>query len=170
MRPPYSTLTPTHIYDYAARLLEPYLQWHDYGPKCTVKTLLQVLFYAAGHLCSVFAACNQLRTAPSDQAVRDALTALCPDPAPLEQRLKRLFAAQIPNGLRKRPQRVAIDLTWVPLPGSTPPAPRRALPPSGQKRHDPLSCLRHRLHRAPGPAFYRGPDPRRVRYSQGRGA
>jgi putative transposase len=93
------------------------LQWHDYGPKCTVKTLLQVLFYAAGHLCSVFAACNQLRTAPSDQAVRDALTALCPDPAPLEQRLNRLFAAQIPKGLRKRPQRVAIDLTWVPYHG-----------------------------------------------------
>jgi hypothetical protein len=117
MRPPYSTLTPTHIYDYAASLLEPYLQWPDYGPKCTVKTLLQVLFYAAGHLCSVFAACNQLRTAPSDQAVRDALTALCPDPAPLEQRLNRLFAAQIPKGLRKRPQRVAIDLTLVPYHG-----------------------------------------------------
>jgi hypothetical protein len=61
MRPPYSTLTPTHIYTYAASLLEPYLQWHDYGPKCTVKVLLQVLFYAAGHLCSVFAACSQLR-------------------------------------------------------------------------------------------------------------
>jgi hypothetical protein len=117
MRPPYSTLTPTHIYDYAASLLEPYLQWHDYGPKCTVKTLLQVLFYAAGHLCSVFAACREVRTAPTDQAVRDALAALCPDPAPLEQRLNRLFAAQIPQGLRKRPQRVAIDLTLVPYPG-----------------------------------------------------
>src|ERR671915_405984 len=117
MRPPYSTLTPTHIYDYAASLLEPYLQWHDYGPKCTVKTLLQVLFYAAGQLCSVFAACRELRTAPSDQAVRDALAALCPDPAPLEQRLNRLFAAQIPKGLRKRPQRVAIDLSLVPYHG-----------------------------------------------------
>jgi Transposase DDE domain len=116
MRPFYSTLTPTHIYTYAATLLEPYLQWHDYGPKCTVKVLLQVLFYAAGHLCSVFAACSQLRTAPSDQAVRNALTALCPDPVSLEQRLNRLFAAQIPKGLRKRPQRVAIDLTLVPYP------------------------------------------------------
>jgi hypothetical protein len=43
-----------------------------------VKVLLQVLFYAAGHRCSVFAACREVRTAPSDQAVRDALTALCP--------------------------------------------------------------------------------------------
>jgi hypothetical protein len=32
MRLPYSTLTPIHIYDYAVSLLEPYLQWHDYGP------------------------------------------------------------------------------------------------------------------------------------------
>jgi hypothetical protein len=40
VRPPYSTLTPIHIYDYAASLLEPYLQWHDCGPKCTVKVLL----------------------------------------------------------------------------------------------------------------------------------
>jgi hypothetical protein len=56
------------------------------------------------------------RTAPSDQAVRDALTALCPDPVSLEQRLNRLFAAQIPKGLRKRPQRVAIDMTLVPYP------------------------------------------------------
>jgi hypothetical protein len=33
MRPPYSTLTPTYIYTYAATLLELCLQWHDYGPK-----------------------------------------------------------------------------------------------------------------------------------------
>jgi hypothetical protein len=126
MRPPYFTLTPTHIYTYAATLLEPYLQWQDYGPKCTVKVLLQVLFYAAGHLCSVFAACRGLRTAPTDQAVRDALAALCPDPVSLEQRLNRLFAAQIPKGLRKRPQRVAIDLTLVP--------PTLAFPISGPAR------------------------------------
>jgi hypothetical protein len=65
MRPPYSTLTPTHIYDYAAILLEPYLQWHDYGPKCTVKALLQVLLYATGQLCSVFAACSQFAPRPA---------------------------------------------------------------------------------------------------------
>jgi hypothetical protein len=117
MRPPYSTLTPTRIYDYAAALLEFHLQWQDQGPKCTVKVLLQVLFYAAGHLCSVFAACNQLRDVPSDQAVRDALAALCPDPVLLEQRVNRLFAAQIPKALCKRSHRVAIDLTLVPYHG-----------------------------------------------------
>ncbi len=93
------------------------MQWQDHGPKCTVKVLLQVLFYAAGHLCSVFAACNPLRDVPSDQAVRDALAALCPGPVPLEQRVNRLVAAQIPKSLRKRFQRVAIELTLLPYPG-----------------------------------------------------
>jgi hypothetical protein len=77
MYPSYSTLTPTCLYDYVAALVEPYLQWHDYGPKCTVRTLLQVLFYAAGHVCSVFTACGRLRAAPSDQAVRNWPTWPC---------------------------------------------------------------------------------------------
>jgi hypothetical protein len=47
MRPPYSTLTPTPIYDYAATLLEFHLQWQDQGPKCTVKVLLEVLLYGS---------------------------------------------------------------------------------------------------------------------------
>jgi len=64
-----------------------------------------------------------LRTAPSEQAVRDALAALCPEPTPLEQRLNRLFAAQLPKGLHKRPQRVAIDLTLVPYHGQPPQRP-----------------------------------------------
>jgi hypothetical protein len=29
---PYSTLTPTHIYDYAAVLSEFHLQWQEQGP------------------------------------------------------------------------------------------------------------------------------------------
>jgi hypothetical protein len=117
MRPGYSNITPTHIYHYATTVLQPYLQWHDRGPKCTVKTLLHVLFYAAAQLCSVFAACSRLRDAPSDQAVRDALVALCPDPVPLEQQLNRCFAAQLPKHLRKRRPRVAIDLILIPYHG-----------------------------------------------------
>src|SRR5918992_2839959 len=78
MRPPYSTLTPPHIYDHAATLLGPYLQWHNYGP-------------------------NPTSASKRSTAVRP-------------------------------------------------------------KRHDPLSCLCHGLYRAPGPAFYCGPDPSRVRH------
>jgi hypothetical protein len=65
------SMTANDIYRFAAAMLQPHTKWHDHGPKCTVTVLLQVLFYAAAQLCSVFAAaCSRLRAAPSDQAVR----------------------------------------------------------------------------------------------------
>jgi hypothetical protein len=85
--------------------------------KCTVSGLLQLLFYAAAHLCSIFAACGRLCDAPSDQAVRDALEALNPQPAELEERLNGSFAEQLPKALRRRRQRVAIDLMLIPYHG-----------------------------------------------------
>ena len=78
MRPQHEVMTSERVYRYAANLLQTQLQWMDHGRKCTVKALLLVLFYAAGQLCSLAMACQRLRTAPSDQAVRDALRALCP--------------------------------------------------------------------------------------------
>lgn len=78
MRPQHEVMTSEMVYRYAANLLQTQLQWMDHGRKCTVKALLLVLFYAAGQLCSLAMACQRLRTAPSDQAVRDALRALCP--------------------------------------------------------------------------------------------
>jgi hypothetical protein len=115
--PAHYTLTPKDIYRYAAGVLQPHLQWHDRGPKCTVTTLLQVMFYAAAPLCSLFAACSRLRDAPSDQAVRDALAALCPPAETLEQRLNASFAAQLPSAVKKRRWRLAIDLNLRPYYG-----------------------------------------------------
>ena len=76
-----------------------------------------VLFYAADQWCSLSIACQRLRTAPSDQAVRDARRALCPPLETLEPQLNNSFAAQLPQALRQRRQRVAIDLTLIPYPG-----------------------------------------------------
>lgn len=111
------TLTPKDIYRYAASVLQPHLQWHDQGPKCTVTTLLQVLFYAAAQLCSLYAACSRLRNAPSDQAVRDALVALCPEAETLESQLNASFAAQLPKAVKHRRWRLAIDLNLRPYYG-----------------------------------------------------
>jgi len=117
MYPAHYTITPQEIYRYAASVLRPHLQWQDHGPKCTVTTLLQVLFYAAAQLCSLFAACSRLRDAPSDQAVRDALAALCPPAATLEQQLNASFAAQLPQAVPRRRWRLAIDLNLRPYYG-----------------------------------------------------
>ncbi len=111
------TMTSTDIYRYAATWLQQQLQWCDHGPKTTVSVLFQILFYAAGQVCSIFAACGRLRDAPSDQAVRDALNALCPDCECLERQFNASFAQQVPKGLKKRPQRLAIDLTLLPYYG-----------------------------------------------------
>jgi hypothetical protein len=59
MCPTHDTMTPKDIDCDAAGVLQPHLQWHDRGPKCTVTTLLQVMFYAAAPLCSLFAACSR---------------------------------------------------------------------------------------------------------------
>ncbi len=110
-------MTANDIYRFAAAMLQPHLKWLDHGPKCTVTVMLQVLFYAAAQLCSVFAACSRLKTAPSDQAVRDALVALCPEAGVLQMQFNQSFAAQLPKGLKKRSQRLAIDLTLIPYHG-----------------------------------------------------
>lgn len=117
MHPNQYTLTPRDIYRYAVAVLQPHLKWRDHGPKCTVTTVLQILFYAAAQLCSVFAACHRLRDAPSDQAMRDALVALCPEPGVLEQQFNQSFAPQLPKALRQQRQRLAIDLTLIPYHG-----------------------------------------------------
>ena len=117
MRSTHYTITPKDIYRYAASVLQPHLQWLDHGPKCTVSTLLQVMFYAAGQLCSIFAACSRLRDAPSDQAVRDALVALCPEAETLEQPLNASFAAQLPKAVKNRRWRLAIDWNLRPYYG-----------------------------------------------------
>ncbi len=117
MCPSHYTITPNEIYRYAAGVLQPHLQWQDHGPKCTVATLLKILFYAAGQLCSIFAACSRLDKTPCDQAVRDALAALCPPAETVEQRLNASFAAQLPKGVNRHRWRLAIDLNLRPYYG-----------------------------------------------------
>jgi len=111
-------ITPKEIYGYASAALGPYLDWQDHGPKCSVATLLHLLFYAASQLCSLAAACGRLRDAPSDQAARDALVAQCGDTERVERQLNEGFAAQLPRAVKKqRRWRLAIDLNLRPYHG-----------------------------------------------------
>jgi len=76
-----------------------------------------VLFYAAAHCCSIFAACGRLRDTPSDQAIRNALQAFCPVPDRVEGQLNRALACQVSRRFRRRRWRLAIDLTLIPYHG-----------------------------------------------------
>src|SRR5512143_800645 len=103
MRPHHDVMTSERVYRHAANRLQPQLQWVDHGRQCTVKALLLLLFYAAGQLCSLAMACQRLRTAPSDQAVQDALRALCPPSGDPRTAVQQELRGPIAQGVTPAP-------------------------------------------------------------------
>jgi putative transposase len=97
--------------------LQRHLRLTDYSPQCTSRVLLAVVLAAAARLTSLFAACLRLAKAPSGETVRKALLATLPAQAELQRRLNRALAADLPRTLRRRRQRLAIDLTLIPYHG-----------------------------------------------------
>lgn len=134
MRPSQYTLTPNQVHQHATALLQTHLKLHDHGPKCRAGLLLTLLFYAAARITSLSDACKRLRDAPSDEAARLALPATLPDFAETQRQLNRALAGDLPKALRKRRQRMAIDLTLIPYHGAPAGDPKeivRSKPKSG---------------------------------------
>jgi hypothetical protein len=117
MRQRQYTLTAHDVQRHAGHVVHQHLKLQDHGPKCTARTLLHVLFYAAARLLSLAAACAALRDAPSDQAVRDALLATLPDFLELQRRINRALVGDLPKALRRRRQPLALDLVLIPYHG-----------------------------------------------------
>lgn len=111
------TITAREVHDHTARIIQDHIQLTDHGPKCTAWLLITILLYAASRITSIFDACQRLRAAPSDQAVRDALRATLPPIDELERRLNAALAADLPKALRKRRRPLAMDLTLLPYHG-----------------------------------------------------
>lgn len=111
------TLTASHVQHHAAALLRSELRLKDFGNRCPVTTLLAVIFTACCRLGSLFAAARRLAGAPSHETVRQALLHNLPDLDTLERRLNRVLVADLPKGLTRRRQRLAIDLTLLPYHG-----------------------------------------------------
>ena len=93
----------------------------------------------------------------------------CPTTPTLQRQLNAALAGHLPKVLRKRLQRLAIDLTLIPYHGK----PFRDLDEiyrgQAKRRHQPLPRLRHRLRRPPRAALHRRPDRRdEGRAAQGR--
>ena len=117
MRQGHYTLTPAHVRLHAQALCQRHLRLADHGPKCTAGLLWAVLLYAASRISSLAAACASLRDAPSDSACHDALLATLPALAELQRRVNRALQGDLPRGLRRRRQPLAIDLHLVPYHG-----------------------------------------------------
>jgi Transposase DDE domain len=117
MRQTQYILTPQHVHTHATHLLQKHVRLRDHGPKCRAWMLWTLLSYAASRMTSLAAACASLRDAPSDTAVHDALLATLPQSAELQRRLNRALQGDLPRGLRRRRQPLAVDLTLRPYHG-----------------------------------------------------
>jgi hypothetical protein len=117
MRTHHYTIHAPQVHRHAEDLLRRHVRLNDHGPKCTASTLCAILFWAASHLSSIAAACSRLLRAPSDQAVRDALLATLPPLLTLQQQINRALRGALPKPLRRRPQKVALDLNLQPYYG-----------------------------------------------------
>jgi|SRR5829696_3645699 len=111
------TITRSSVQQHAAQLLRSCLRLHDFSPTCTASVFLHVLFTACSRLCSLSAACWSLATAPCRETIRRATLQALRSKDELLRRLNRALTAEVPRVLRRRPQRVAIDLVLIPYHG-----------------------------------------------------
>jgi hypothetical protein len=123
MRPGHYTVTAAAVHQQARLHLQHHLRLRDHGPKCTAPVLLTIVFWAAARISSLAAACAALLRAPSDEACRQALLATLPAFNALQRCLNHALAGGLPKPLRRRKQRVAIDLHLVPYYGQPESAP-----------------------------------------------
>lgn len=98
--------------------VQEHLRLPDRGRKCAASVVLSVLLFAAARCTSIFRACQRLRDAPGDQALRNALVRGLPNLAELQRRLNRSLVASIPGRVTRRPRPWAIDLVLIPYHGS----------------------------------------------------
>lgn len=117
MRKAHYTVRGRDVQEHAESLLQKHLGLSDYSKKCTSSILLQVLFAATARLTSIFAACLHLKDAPSCETIRQAVLATLPEYAKLQHAVNRALAGDLPKALRRKEQRLAIDLHLRPYYG-----------------------------------------------------
>src|SRR4030042_1509029 len=111
------TISCREVHDRAAAVVRQHVGLEDCGYKCRASVLLNILFFAASRVGSIFAACRNIANAPTQQAVFNALVATLPEYHELQKRVNAALADGLPKSLRRRPQTLAIDLTLIPYHG-----------------------------------------------------
>src|SRR5512142_2830489 len=117
MRPPHHILDRRTVHRLAAEHLQAHLEFRDYKRTCPARVLWSLLLAAAARITSLSDACGRLDHVPSDETARKALLATLPDYDTLQRRLNAALAGHLPKTLRRRLQRLAIDLTLIPYHG-----------------------------------------------------
>ena len=149
MRPHHRTLSRHQVHRSATRHLQHHVPLRDYKRKATAPTLWAVLLVAAAEAASIHAACAHLDGLPAEETIRQALYASLPEFAALQRRLNRALAGRLPKALRRRPQRLAIDLTLIPTTARRSATRRRSTaarpgtgPATSTPTRPPTSCAR----------------------------
>lgn len=118
MRKPKYTVTRREVQAHTAALLEHNAGLKPTPGKCSLTILIHLVCAAAARLTSLFDVCAQMKNAPSGETARQALLATLPNYAQLQRGVNRALVGDLPKPLRKRRQRIAIDLHLVPYYGS----------------------------------------------------
>jgi Transposase DDE domain len=117
MRAHHRTLNRHHVHRSATKHLQEHVPLREFKRKVSAPTLWAVLMIAAAGVTSIHAACGQLDGLASEETIRKALYASLPEFAELQRQLNYALAGRLPKTLRRRPQRLAIDLTLIPYHG-----------------------------------------------------
>jgi hypothetical protein len=112
-----SRLEPSLTLRKTGRRNRPSFQLREGHPQVTAPTLWVVLLIAAADVTSIHADCAPLDGLASEETIRQALYACLPEFAELQRRLNEALAGRLPRALRRRRQRLAIDLTLIPSHG-----------------------------------------------------
>jgi putative transposase len=113
----HASLSAYEIHDYAKSVIQRYLKFQDFSPRCTSSVIIAVLLYAAARITSLSDACARLREAPSDETLRQALLATIPGLVPLQRQLNAALSGDLPKTFRKQAHPIAIDTHEIPYHG-----------------------------------------------------
>lgn len=87
------TISCREVHDRCAAVVQQHIQLKDYGYKCRVSVVLNVLFFAVSRITSIFAACRNLAEDPTQQSIFNALVATLPEYHELQKRLNAALVA-----------------------------------------------------------------------------
>lgn len=112
------TISSSEVHGWALKWLLAADLLKDHGWLCTASVVWNVVLRAAGRMTSVFAACRDLASGPSDKSVFDALSDGLPKTLKvLERRLNESLTGHLSRGMRRHRWEVAIDWHLVPYYG-----------------------------------------------------
>ncbi len=111
------TVSREAVYQDVCRLLRVCLNFRDYKRCCSANLLTSLLMQASLRLVSLYQSCSMCVRTCCYETARKALFFNLPNLPALESRLNTALTVRLPASLKRRPQRLAVDLVLTPYHG-----------------------------------------------------